>query len=87
MLEITCKSLQTVHLGEIFAVTPVWMEDGSIRLYIVARDGGELTINEQAPRVANAVGLQEAQQDESPGDSQPPNPPGDDSDLQHRKGE
>ncbi|MCH9692639.1 MAG: hypothetical protein K0U59_11370 [Gammaproteobacteria bacterium] len=47
MLEVTCKSLQTLHLGEIFTVTPVWMGDNIVKLYIVARGGGELTIGEQ----------------------------------------
>ncbi|MCH9690651.1 MAG: hypothetical protein K0U59_01120 [Gammaproteobacteria bacterium] len=84
MLEVTCKLLQSVHLGRIFTVTPVWMGDKEVRLYIVARDGGELTINEQAPLAMNEVGLQEGQQkDESPGDGQPPNPPSDDSDPMH----
>ncbi|MCH9690612.1 MAG: hypothetical protein K0U59_00925 [Gammaproteobacteria bacterium] len=68
MLEITCKSLQTVHLGEIFSVTPVWMGDGSIRLYIVARDGGELT---RVERILPAVDESELQQ-EGQKNSEPP---------------
>ncbi|MCH9692147.1 MAG: hypothetical protein K0U59_08835 [Gammaproteobacteria bacterium] len=84
MLEVTCKLLQSVYLGRLFTITPVWMGDEEVRLYIVARDGGELTINEQAQLAANEVWLQEDQpQDESPEDGQPPNLPSDDSDLQH----
>ncbi|MCH9690433.1 MAG: hypothetical protein K0U59_00005 [Gammaproteobacteria bacterium] len=80
MLEITCKSLQTVHLGEIFAVTPVWMGDDSIRLYIVARDGGELTIVDQAlPTVKEVQLLEDQQKAQTPGDDSPPKPPSDDS--------
>ncbi|MCH9690810.1 MAG: hypothetical protein K0U59_01915, partial [Gammaproteobacteria bacterium] len=79
-LEIICKSLQTVHLGEIFAVTPVWMEDGSIRLYIVARDGGELTRVEQVlPPVKKAQQPENQQNAQAFEDGPPPKPPSDDS--------
>ena len=80
MLEITCKSLQTVHLGEIFAVTPVWMEDGSIRLYIVARDGGELTRVERIlPPAKKAQKPEDQQNTQAFEDGPPPKPPSDDS--------
>ncbi len=84
MLEITCKSLQTVHLGEIFAVTPVWMEDGSIRLYIVARDGGELTRVERVFPAAKKAQRPEAQQSVQASEGgQPPDHSSDGSDSQH----
>ncbi|MCH9691289.1 MAG: hypothetical protein K0U59_04375 [Gammaproteobacteria bacterium] len=80
MLEITCKSLQTVHLGEIFAVTPVWMEDGSIRLYIVARDGGELTrVKRILPAAKKAQRPEDQQNAQAFEGGPPPKPPRDDS--------
>ncbi|MCH9692736.1 MAG: hypothetical protein K0U59_11865 [Gammaproteobacteria bacterium] len=84
MLEVDCKLLQSVHLGKIFTVTPVWMGDDIVKLYIVARDGGELTIVDQALPTAKEAQLSEDQQNaQAPEDSQPPKPPNDDSDPLH----
>ncbi|MCH9692652.1 MAG: hypothetical protein K0U59_11435 [Gammaproteobacteria bacterium] len=84
MLEVDCKLLQSVHLGKVFTITPVWMGDNIVKLYIVARDGGQLTIIDQALPTVKAAQLSEDQQNsQAPEDSQPPKPPNDDSDPLH----
>ncbi|MCH9691986.1 MAG: hypothetical protein K0U59_08000 [Gammaproteobacteria bacterium] len=87
MLEVDCKLLQSVHLGRIFTVTPVWMGDNIVKLYIVARDGGELTIVEQALPTAGEAELQQQEEEQqnaqSSSDSQPLNEPSDDSEPVH----
>ncbi len=74
MLEVDCKLLQSVHLGKVFTITPVWMGDNIVKLYIVARDGGELTVVEQTlPTEKTAKKAQTSE------DGPPPKPPSDDS--------
>ncbi|MCH9692190.1 MAG: hypothetical protein K0U59_09065 [Gammaproteobacteria bacterium] len=81
MLEVDCKLLQSVHLGKVFTITPVWMGDNIVKLYIVARDGGELTLGEQSlPTAKTAKTEKKAQTSE---DGPPPKPPRDDSSSQH----
>ncbi|MCH9692395.1 MAG: hypothetical protein K0U59_10115 [Gammaproteobacteria bacterium] len=84
MLEVDCKLLQRVHLGGIFTVTPVWMGDDIVRLYIVACDGGQLMIHEQTlPKAKKPQQPEDPQTTQAPGDNQPPKPPSDDSDPLH----
>ncbi|MCH9691506.1 MAG: hypothetical protein K0U59_05520, partial [Gammaproteobacteria bacterium] len=54
----------------------VWMEDGSIRLYIVARDGGELTRVERIfPPVKKAQRPEDQQNAQAFEGGPPPKPP------------
>ncbi|MCH9691395.1 MAG: hypothetical protein K0U59_04910 [Gammaproteobacteria bacterium] len=84
MLEVDCKLLQSVHLGKVFTITPVWMGNNIVKLYIVARDGGELTIVEQIlPTAKKAQRPEDLQNAQNSGDGTPPKPPSDDSSSQH----
>ncbi|MCH9692200.1 MAG: hypothetical protein K0U59_09120, partial [Gammaproteobacteria bacterium] len=83
-LEVDCKLLQSVHLGKVFTITPVWMGDNIVKLYIVARDGGELTIVEQTlPTVKELQLVEDQQKAQASEDNLPPKPPRGDSGSQH----
>ncbi|MCH9690489.1 MAG: hypothetical protein K0U59_00285 [Gammaproteobacteria bacterium] len=84
MLEVDCKLLQSVHLGKVFTITPVWMGDNIVKLYIVARDGGELTRVERVlPAAKKAQRSEEQQSVQTSEGGQPPDHPSDGSDSQH----
>ena len=60
MLTLSCKLFQRIQLGGIFIITPVYMEDGTVQLEILACDGGELTrVEPPLPKLDN-VWLQQA---------------------------
>ncbi|MCH9692855.1 MAG: hypothetical protein K0U59_12475 [Gammaproteobacteria bacterium] len=60
MLTLSCKLFQRIQLGGIFTITPVYMEDGTVQLEILACDGGELTrVEPPLPKLDN-VWLQQA---------------------------
>ncbi|MCH9691755.1 MAG: hypothetical protein K0U59_06785 [Gammaproteobacteria bacterium] len=72
MLELNCKLLQSIHLGELFTITPVWMGDDTVKLYIVACNGGQLTRIEPVLPTENQIWLEESNQNtQPPSDSQP----------------
>ncbi|MCH9691100.1 MAG: hypothetical protein K0U59_03375 [Gammaproteobacteria bacterium] len=69
MLEVTCKLLQCVQLGGIFTITPVWMGDGTVKLHIVACDGGYLSRVKPVLPAENLIWLQGKQNPQSSSDS------------------